>query len=263
MEQTVSQGAGVDASAAAHEALGSLPSSFHGYFTGTGFFTALFQSFLIILVTEIGDRTFFIAAILAMKNGRLQVLVGALVALYLMTILSAALGVAFPLMLDVKYTSLAAAVLFLYFGGTMLKEWYQKRSEQGKESEELHDVEEELNAPEDVEQGEPANDDNDKYRYNTRRLLYSILSPLVVKAFTMTFLAEWGDRSQFATIALAAAKNLYGVILGGMLGHTVCTSIAVVGGRLLAAQISERAVLLTGGVTFVLFAVVTVSGRLV
>mmetsp|Transcript_43584 Transcript_43584/g.170589 ORF Transcript_43584/g.170589 Transcript_43584/m.170589 type:complete len:215 (+) Transcript_43584:166-810(+) len=208
MEETVSQGTGDAASAAAHEALGSLPTAFHGYFTGTGFFTALFQSFLIILVTEIGDRTFFIAAILAMKNGRLQVLVGALGALYVMTILSAALGVAFPLMLDVKYTSVAAAVLFLYFGGTMLKEWYQKRLERGKGSEELEEVEQELNAPGDVEEGEPANDDNEKYRTNFRRLLYSILSPLVVKAFTMTFLAEWGDRSQFATIALAAAKNV-------------------------------------------------------
>ena len=27
----------------------------------------------------------------------------------------------------------------------------------------------------------------------------------------MTFLAEWGDRSQIATIALAAAKDLLGV----------------------------------------------------
>ena len=39
----------------------------------------------------------------------------------------------------------------------------------------------------------------------------------------LTFLAEWGDRSQIATIALAAHKDPYGVTSGGVLGHSICT----------------------------------------
>lgn len=54
------------------------------------------------------------------------------------------------------------------------------------------------------------------------------------QAFTLTFLAEWGDRSQIATIALAASKNVFGVFFGGLIGHAFCTGLAVIGGRLLA-----------------------------
>lgn len=47
------------------------------------------------------------------------------------------------------------------------------------------------------------------------------------QAFIMTFLAEWGDRSQIATIALAASFNPYMVTFGALLGHFICTAAAV------------------------------------
>ena len=42
------------------------------------FITATVNSLFMILVTEIGDKTFFIAAILAMRHGRLVVYAGAM-----------------------------------------------------------------------------------------------------------------------------------------------------------------------------------------
>ena len=45
----------------------------------------------------------------------------------------------------------------------------------------------------------------------------------------MTFLAEWGDRSQLATIILAAKENVTAVIIAGILGHAFCTGLAVLG----------------------------------
>ena len=39
-----------------------------------------------------------------------------------------------------------------------------------------------------------------------RNFLYSIFSAVFLEAFVLTFLAEWGDRSQIATIILAARE---------------------------------------------------------
>jgi putative Ca2+/H+ antiporter (TMEM165/GDT1 family) len=38
-------------------------------------------------------------------------------------------------------------------------------------------------------------------------------------------------------------------------GHAVCTGIAVIGGRMLAARISEKTVAIVGGTLFLFFAV--------
>lgn len=41
--------------------------------------------------------------------------------------------------------------------------------------------------------------------------------------------------------------------LGGVLGHGICTGLAVVGGRLLAERISEKTVAIAGGLLFLIF----------
>ena len=70
--------------------------------------------------------------------------------------------------------------------------------------------------------------------------IISFVSTIFIKSFTLTFLAEWGDRSQLTTIILGARESVSGVILGAILGHSICTGIAVVFGRLIAKQISVR-----------------------
>lgn len=78
-----------------------------------------------------------------------------------------------------------------------------------------------------------------------------MLSPVLIKSFSLTLLAEWGDRSQIATTTLTASRDLYGVIAGGILGHGLCSGVAVVGGRMLDTRISDKAVALIGGTPFV------------
>jgi putative Ca2+/H+ antiporter (TMEM165/GDT1 family) len=71
-------------------------------------------------------------------------------------------------------------------------------------------------------------------------LMGLVLSPAWVQTFIMTFLGEWGDRSQIATIAMAAGQDYWWVTLGAVTGHACCTGIAVIGGRALAGKVSMR-----------------------
>eukprot|EP00186_Timspurckia_oligopyrenoides_P000129 CAMPEP_0182444882 /NCGR_PEP_ID=MMETSP1172-20130603/3191_1 /TAXON_ID=708627 /ORGANISM="Timspurckia oligopyrenoides, Strain CCMP3278" /LENGTH=242 /DNA_ID=CAMNT_0024640537 /DNA_START=240 /DNA_END=968 /DNA_ORIENTATION=+ len=238
-----------------------LPESAQDYIRGSGFGSALVQSLMMTIVTELGDKTFFIAAILAMKHPRALVLAGALLALYVMTVLSVLMGKAFPLLFDKKYSSILASLLFAYFGVSLLRDWYKSRNEEHHESEELQEVEQELERKESGTAGGSTSEAN-RSSVSVKGIMSAIVSPILMRSFMLTFVAEWGDRSQIATIAFAAAQNAYGVILGCIFGHSICTGLAVVGGRLLASRISERMVALTGGLLFLLFAVLTFSGKL-
>ena len=209
------------------------------------FWSAFLNSVAMIIVTELGDKTFFIAAIMAMRNPRGIIFAGAVGALIIMTILSTVIGFALPQFLPKVYTHLLASALFAYFGYKLLHEAYTMYKE-GKggandTNEELTEVEEELKG------NLPSTQDDVQGKHQALNLV------VLTQAFTMTFFAEWGDRSQIATIALAAHKDPYGVTLGGCIGHSLCTGIAVVGGRYLAGKIPERTVLLAGGILFVLF----------
>ncbi|BBG94445.1 Uncharacterized protein family UPF0016 [Prunus dulcis] len=159
--------------------------------------TGFTKSLAMTVLSEIGDKTFFAAAILAMRHPRRLVLSGCLGALIVMTILSVLVGLAAPNLDD-----------------------------------------------DDLKKQKP-----------------SIM--LIMQAFSITFFGEWGDKSQLATIGLAADENPLGVVLGGILGQALCTTAAVLGGKSLASQISEKIVILctsilvalSGGVLFIVFGI--------
>jgi putative Ca2+/H+ antiporter (TMEM165/GDT1 family) len=221
-------------------------------------FTRAFgESFMVILATEVGDRTFFIAAIMAMRHSRLVIWSGAAAALVVMTVLSTLVGHVAPLLISRTYTQYAAAALFLFFGVKMLRDGLGVTH--AGASEELEEVEAELTK----KQEDPTPDDVEGGAVNASQEAPAKEEPLnkiMMQAFTLTFLAEWGDRSQIATIALAAAREPIGVTIGASLGHMLCTGLAVIGGKLLASRISERTVLLSGGGLFCLFSLLALLG---
>lgn len=218
----------------------------------SGFGAAFISGILTIWATEVGDKTFFIAAILSMRHDRSIIFAGAIGALIVMTVLSVALGGVVGYFLPKELTHYAGTLLFVVFGLRMLND--ARKMEDSKPSEELAEVEEEL----ELKKGEKADDamesggDNEQAAVESTKKLETLLRVLS-QAFFMTFLAEWGDRSQIATITLSTTKNAFGVTFGAILGHSMCTGLAVVGGKMLATRISEKTVTIIGGVLFLMF----------
>ncbi|MBC7970111.1 MAG: TMEM165/GDT1 family protein [Verrucomicrobia bacterium] len=193
--------------------------------------SAFTAGLLLITVSELGDKTFFIAMLLAMRHSRRLVFVGAIAALAAMTVLSVLMGQVVSL-LPKTPLHIAEIVLFVGFGFKLLYDASQMSSMAVCE-----DVKE---AQETIEQAGTL---------VGRR-------GIVLQSFALTFMGEWGDRTQFATIALAAANNPWGVTAGAIVGHAICAAIAVVSGRLLAAHLSARLITGLGGLLFLLFGII-------
>ncbi|VDP04825.1 unnamed protein product [Soboliphyme baturini] len=204
-----------------------------------GYWHAFVASISVIIVSELGDKTFFIAAILSMKHSRLIVFCGAMSALFLMTVLSSCFGWATQI-IPRMYTFYFSTALFAFFGIKMLRDAYLMTDSDSMEEFEAAEVEvkkrgEMTPSAKDLEAGVVI------VRRSTASVRFlKFISSVFLEAFTLTFIAEWGDRSQIATIILAARENVVGVTLGGTLGHSLCTGLAVLGGRMVSRRISVK-----------------------
>ncbi|KAK6781146.1 hypothetical protein RDI58_023330 [Solanum bulbocastanum] len=224
------------------------PSSLIAAFAKSGFTAA----FSLIFVSEIGDKTFFIAALLAMQYKRILVLLGSMGALSLMTVFSVIIGRIFHSVPAQFQTTLpigeyAAVALLFFFGLKSIKDAWELPSNN-------------------VETGEKSGQELDEFaeaeELVKEKASKRLTNPLEIlwKSFSLVFFAEWGDRSMLATIALGAAQSPWGVASGAIAGHLVATSIAILGGGFLANYISEKLVGYLGGVLFLIFAVATLFG---
>jgi putative Ca2+/H+ antiporter (TMEM165/GDT1 family) len=203
------------------------------------------------------------------------------------------MGLVLPSLIPRTYTHIFGGILFLYFGIKLLVDSRSMEDKVSEELEEVEEELAEMNkkqakknkkklaqetssADDDVEQQDvesveasEKNGDGAKQRRGGNKTIKHAPSSsglsaaggysgsswegVFIQSLTMTFLAEWGDRSQIATIALAAAKDPVGVTIGGCIGHSICTGMAVLGGRMLAARISEKSVAFYGGLVFLAF----------
>jgi Ca2+/H+ antiporter, TMEM165/GDT1 family len=196
--------------------------------------SAFTTALLLITSAELGDKSFLITMFLAMRHPRRWVFIGTTLALAIMTVISVLAGRLLTVV-NPEYLRYAESGLFLFFGIKLLYQgWKMSPQNTGGELAEA--------------EAEVAKAD---------RQLGTKPTPLktVLESFTLIFIAEWGDRTQFATIALAAANDAFGITAGAILGHTICAAIAVVAGRSISGKISEKLITLIGGGLFAMFGI--------
>merc|ERR1719295_840163 len=106
------------------------------------FIHGFIATLVVIIVSELGDKTFFIAAIMAMRHPRITILTGAMAALGIMHVMSAFFGALALKVVPKVYTFYISSLLFAIFGLKMLKEGWNMSPEDSME--EMEEVQEEL-----------------------------------------------------------------------------------------------------------------------
>jgi len=216
---------------------GGMPAPFLATDSG---WAAFGSSLSAITLAELGDKTFFMALILAARHRPRWVFIGAFAALAAVTLLSLGLGYGLRALLPAAIVPLLAALLFLGFGIKLLLD---SRSMSADDADaEAKDAEQTINAAESGQQ------------------LHSAWA-VIREAFVLVFIAELGDRTQFTTIFLATAPgfSFAGLLAGTLLGHGLVTWLAVSAGRLIGRRVDERLLYQLSGGLFVLFGLVALK----
>jgi Ca2+/H+ antiporter, TMEM165/GDT1 family len=192
------------------------------------------SSFSAITLAELGDKTFFMSMILAMRHPRRWVFLGSFAALAAVTLLSLTVGYGLRELLPTDLLPWLAGLLFLGFGAKLLLD--ASRLPEHASQEERQEAEQAVLAAD--------------QRHPSQRAL-----AVIWEAFALVFIAELGDRTQFATIFLATAPGFpFAALLGGTLaGHGLITALAVGAGRWVGDRVDERVLYRLSGALFIVF----------
>lgn len=211
---------------------------------------AIVQAFALTFVSEIGDKTFFIAAILAAGSSAAEGLsqkvltfIGAISALAVMTVIAVSIGQVFHAVPDaaggLPLDDYASILAFGYFGVKLLLDASTMADDGSILAEEKEEAEEAVNS-------------------SLPEWVTNLAIPaLVVQAFILVFAAEVGDRSFISAAALSAQGGPEGaaaVFVGAIAAHAIATLLAVALGDLISTYVSEKTLTYIGGGLFLFFA---------
>jgi putative Ca2+/H+ antiporter (TMEM165/GDT1 family) len=184
----------------------------------------LISAFVLILVTELGDKTMFAMITLSSRYSKLIVLLGALSALALVTAVGVLIGEVIFQIVPQFWLQIGAAALFLIFG------IYTIVTHENHNAEEMR---------------------FQKWGGG-------------IATFGMVALMELGDKSQLSVIALSAESGAAGMVfIGTMLAFAVISTIMVVLGDQIGKRVPEKYIRLGSGAIFILFGLIFVVQALI
>ncbi len=203
------------------------------------------SSLTAITLAELGDKTFFMALILAVRHRARWVFIGSFAALTAVTLISLALGYGLRELLPQSLVPWLAAVLFLSFGIKLLIDAQGMAANAA--TEEKEEAEQAINTAESSK------------AFNTAWAV-------IWEAFVLVFIAELGDRTQFTTIFMATAPaqvfSFGGLLAGTLLGHALVTWLAVGAGKWIGQWVNERLLYRLSGGLFLVFGLAALSQAL-
>jgi putative Ca2+/H+ antiporter (TMEM165/GDT1 family) len=175
--------------------------------------TAVLTAVLVFLA-EIGDKSQIVCMTLAARHRGLPVLMGAVIAFAVLNLLAVIFGVIIAHTIPEIYVVIVVAILFLLFGLQSLFSG-QENSNQDK-------------AP----------------KISSHHLL--------ITAFLMIFIAEFGDKTQIAVAGLSTRYDAAGIWLGATMALVATSGLAVWVGRGLLQLIPVHLIHRLSGIVFIL-----------
>jgi len=209
--------------------------------------SVMFQTVILVGAAELFDKTFFITMLLAMKHKDYMgvVFIGCFAALVAHVGLAAALGYGMSKLVSTRTLEFAAAALYFMFALMYANDWRQASDDS-------------LGAFEEAQEAVEAQAEMKPLKGKIAGKRWSEAVRILTLGFTSTFIAEFGDRTQFAMIGQHASQPIVPVCIGSTIAFFLICGVAVVCGAFLSNMaVSERSVAMIGGMSFMLFAIVS------
>jgi Ca2+/H+ antiporter, TMEM165/GDT1 family len=181
--------------------------------------TSAATSFALILVAEMGDKSQLVCMALASKHRPIPVVLGALTAFALLNALAVGFGTAIANWLPGYVIAGAVALLFIVFGIQALR----------------------------TEAEEPHEEFKEKSGHG-----------IFFTTFLLIAVAEFGDKTQLAVVALSSTGSPAGVWLGSTFALGVTSTLGVMAGRKLLQKIPLELLHKIGGILFLMLSGVAV-----
>lgn len=242
-------------------------------------YKAFAKSMMVVGVAEVFDKTWFVTLVLSLKVGKQIAFMGSFAALAVHTVLSAALGLAIARYVWASTLDFATAALFSLFAVMYARDYYYASPDGDMISAGKEEADECFGAPEketsttyggasgspdkqggltfDEEQLKalPESVPQTKTAFSWRKLF---------QAFMMVFVAEWGDRTQFAMIGLHSSLPVAPVFLGSLAAFFIlCLSAVMVAVVVEKQRLSERLIYGFVSLSFVIFAALSLRDGLI